>query len=124
MTPELASYAEFWPYYLSQHSRAATRALHLVGTSLGLLCLLGTALGGSPWLVALGLAVGYGCAWLGHFGFEHNRPATFGHPLWSFRADFQMYALMLTGRLGPELQRARALSPTGAGPALSAERAS
>ena len=60
------------------------------------------------WVVVAGAVVslvGYGAAWVGHFFVEHNRPATFQHPLWSFRGDYKMLALMLTGRLHAELAR-------------------
>ncbi len=98
------SFAEFWPYYLSEHSRPECRAMHYIGTS----CSLAAAVAGvvlSPWCLAAAPFAGYGFAWIGHFVFEKNRPATFDYPLWSFLADFKMYGLFMTGRLGPELAR-------------------
>ncbi|HZB90945.1 MAG TPA: DUF962 domain-containing protein [Stellaceae bacterium] len=107
MAPRFSSFAEFWPYYLSEHRRKGTRALHYLGTSLGVLLLLG-ALAGSDWrlLVAAPIA-GYGFAWLAHAAIEHNRPATFTYPLWSLRGDFVMLYYWATGRLGGELERAK-----------------
>ena len=100
------SFAEFWPYYLREHSRPATRALHVVGTTLSLLLFLSALALRSPALVLGALVCGYAFAWAGHFFVEHNKPATFKYPLWSFAADWKMWALALTGRLTPELQRA------------------
>jgi len=106
MTNRIANFAEFWLYYLREHSRPATRALHYFGTSL-VLALAAYALltGKLLLLIAMPLA-GYFFAWVGHFGIEKNRPATFTYPLWSLGADFKMWWMWLTGRLGPELQRA------------------
>ena len=100
------SFAEFWPYYLREHSRPATRALHVVGTTLSLLLFLSALALRSPALVLVALVCGYAFAWAGHLFVEHNKPATFKYPLWSFAADWKMWALALRGRLGPELQRA------------------
>ena len=101
-----ATFAEFWPFYLREHSRTGTRALHYVGTSL-VVTLAVTAVFTGKWrlLAALPLA-GYFFAWIAHFGHEKNRPATFTYPLWSLRADFRMWWMWLTGRLGPELEAA------------------
>jgi hypothetical protein len=101
----IESYDQFWPFYLREHSRAATRALHLFGTGLALLLLVAAAAMGNGWLVLLALGCGYGFAWAGHLLVEHNRPATFKHPWWSFRSDFRMFGLFVTGRLGAELRR-------------------
>jgi hypothetical protein len=102
----MRTFAEFWPFYLREHSQPATRVLHLVGTTLSLLLVLCALALRRPWLF-LGAAVcGYAFAWVGHFFVEHNRPATFKYPLWSLAADWKMWALALRGRLEPELRRA------------------
>jgi hypothetical protein len=110
MVPRLSSYEEFWPYYVSEHSLSTTRTLHFVGTALVLACL-GAGVLVSPWWLLVAPFAGYGFAWVGHFFFEHNRPATFTYPLWSLRGDFRMFRLILLGRMGPELERAATLYP-------------
>ena len=106
---EPRTYEEFWPFYVSQHMRPATRLLHFAGTTL-VLGALAAAVFVSPWWALAMPLVGYAPAWIGHFGFERNRPATFKYPLWSLRGDFRMYRLMLLGRMGPEIERARRLA--------------
>jgi hypothetical protein len=103
--PEPRSFEEFWPFYLSEHGRSGTRALHFTGTSLGLALLAAAVVLRRPALLAWALAGAYGFAWAGHFFVEKNRPATFRHPLWSLRGDFRMYGLFRRGRLGAELER-------------------
>jgi len=106
MEKRLTSYEEFWPFYVSQHLKASTRALHFFGSSL-VLGTLAAAIFVSPvWLLAAP-ACGYAPAWVAHFFFERNRPATFTYPLWSLRGDFRMFRLTLLGRMGPEVERAR-----------------
>ena len=106
MADRIESFAEFWPYYLREHSKPQTRALHYVGTSLVVL-IAAYALWSGHFLLLLAMPLaGYFFAWVGHFGVEKNRPATFTYPLWSLAADFRMYFAWLTGRLGPELERA------------------
>jgi hypothetical protein len=105
MRGEFGTYAGFWPVYLRAHSRPGNRRLHAIGTGVGLLLLAGAAGSGDWRLLPAAVAVGYGFAWAGHFLVEGNRPATFGHPLWSLFSDFRMLGLMLVGRLRPELDR-------------------
>ena len=94
-----ASFAEFYPFYLSEHSNRTCRRLHFVGTSLGLVMLLhALSTLDFRWVLA-GLVTGYAFAWIGHFAFEKNRPATFRYPLYSFIGDWAMYRDVLTGRL-------------------------
>lgn len=105
MAERYRSYAEFWPFYLREHARKGTRALHLAGTGIALLCLIAAAV---TWRWELALAAviaGYAFAWIAHLTVEKNRPATFTHPWWSLISDFRMFALFLRGRLGDELAR-------------------
>lgn len=95
----MSTFEEFWPVYLPAHSKTGTRVLHLVGTTLALACVAAAIATRIWWILAVAPVVGYGLAWIGHFCVEKNRPATFGHPLWSFLADFKMYGLFLAGRL-------------------------
>jgi len=100
------TFEQFWPYYLGEHSDPRTRALHIAGTTFAGLMALAWIATGFKSLLLLGLIGGYGLAWLAHFVIESNKPATFGYPLWSLRADFRMYRKWLTGSLGDELRRA------------------
>ena len=105
MAEKLQKYADFWPYYLGEHGKPATRGLHYFGTSLGLALLAAAIVAGNWWLLLVALISGYLFAWIGHYFVEHNRPATFTYPFWSLISDFRMYGYWLTGRLGGELER-------------------
>lgn len=103
--PRIQSYREFWPYYLAEHSRPATRRVHLVGTGIALALLAVALLGGGWWWLLGALVAGYGFAWFSHMTIEHNRPATFTYPLWSLASDFRMFFCFLAGRLQSEVDR-------------------
>jgi hypothetical protein len=94
-----ASFREFYPFYLSEHANRTCRRMHFVGITLVIACLVALALTGNPWWIPGALVAGYGFAWIGHLFFEHNRPATFRHPLYSFMGDWVMYRDLLTGRI-------------------------
>ena len=94
-----ASFGDFYPFYLSEHSQAATRRLHFLGSSLSLACLLALVVTGNLWWLVAGLVCGYGFAWFSHFAFEKNRPATFRQPLYSFMGDWKMFWQILTGQI-------------------------
>ena len=99
MSTRIASFAEFYQFYLTQHADRMCRRTHFIGSSLALMCLLFAVLTGRGGWVAAALVAGYGGAWIGHFFYEHNRPASFAQPWFSFRADWVMYWQMLTGKL-------------------------
>lgn len=94
-----ASFREFYPFYLSEHSNRVSRRLHFIG-SCGVLALVLVALTqGRPWLLLAALVCGYGFAWVGHFFFEKNRPATFKHPFYSFAGDWVMFKDIVVGKI-------------------------
>lgn len=96
---KFASFGEFYPYYLSEHADPTSRRLHVSGTLLAL-ALVVIALGARRWaLLAAAPLAGYGLAWVGHFFFERNSPATFRHPVYSLRGDLRMLYEVLTGRM-------------------------
>ena len=105
-TNRFTSFDQFWPYYLQEHAKPHTRALHYVGTTLVFAVAAYAVIGGNLWWLLAMPVAGYFFAWLAHFTIEKNRPATFTYPGWSLAADFKMYFLWLTGKLGPELEKA------------------
>lgn len=94
-----ASFADFYPYYLNEHRTVACRRLHFVGTALVLALLVLAVALRSPWPLVVIPLVGYGFAWIGHFFFDHNRPATFSHPFYSLVGDFVLFRDMIVGRI-------------------------
>ena len=101
----MEAFEDFWPFYVSQHLNRVNRRLHAAGTASAVL-LLAWAAAARRWEpLAAAPVVAYGLAWIGHFAFERNRPATFGHPLWSLVSDFRLFFLALSGRLAGELRR-------------------
>jgi len=93
------SFAEFYPFYLSEHEDQTCRRLHFAGTSLGLACLIIAVITLSLWPVLAGLVIGYAFAWVGHFFFEKNRPATFTYPFYSFAGDWVMWKDIIVGKI-------------------------
>ncbi|ANF87977.1 membrane protein [Pseudomonas antarctica] len=93
------SFAEFYPYYLSEHGNSTCRRLHFIGTTL-VIGILAYAIGRGSLGLLLALPIaGYSFAWVGHFFFEKNRPATFQHPFYSLLGDFVMYRDMIVGKV-------------------------
>ncbi len=100
MSKTFASFREFYPYYLGEHGNRVCRGLHFVGSALVLAMLAAMLVGALSWWWFFALpVVAYGFAWVGHFVFEKNRPATFIHPVWSFMGDWVMFKDMLIGRI-------------------------
>lgn len=99
------SFASFWPEYVRAHSHLGTRAIHLAGTLAGWALLIAAIALRHWWWIVLALIVSYALAWVSHFFVEHNRPATFEHPLFSWWADQKMVALMLAGKMNAEVRR-------------------
>lgn len=100
-TEQFETFWDFYPYYLSEHQNRTCRLLHVVGSTLVLVelcCLLIGVLNGWFWLLLP--ITGYGFAWVGHFFFEHNRPATFTYPVWSLMGDWVMFFEVITRRRG------------------------
>lgn len=98
-TPRYRSFREFYPFYLAEHANRVSRRLHFVGTSLVLVVLLAAAVTRHAWLVPVALGQAYAFAWVGHFFFEHNRPATFRYPVMSLLGDWRMWWEMLTRKI-------------------------
>ena len=117
----IESFDDFWPHYVHAHRDPRNRALHYAGTTAVLGTVAMATLTINPGWLLLAPVVGYGPAWIGHFVFEKNKPATFDHPLWSIRADFKMYFQAVRGRMSRKDQPIRgrdapdpARSPTAA----------
>ena len=91
-------FEDFWPFYLGEHADRTCRVLHLIGTTGAVVCVGLLLVTRDPSYVLAALLSGYSWAWVGHFGFEGNRPATFKHPLWSMRADIRMWWRTLVTR--------------------------
>jgi hypothetical protein len=93
------SFAKFYPFYLSEHANRTSRRLHFAGTSLGLVFALHALSTLNFWWLLAALTCGYAFAWVGHYFFEHNRPATFSYPFYSFLGDWVMWKDILTGKI-------------------------
>ena len=104
----IETYAEFWDFYVREHSQPLTRYLHFVGTMLSLVITVWIIRSGSWLYFPLTLIVGYAFAWFAHFYIELNKPATFKYPGWSFISDYKMVFYMLIGKMNGEVERVRA----------------
>ncbi|CAN5709048.1 DUF962 domain-containing protein [soil metagenome] len=105
MAARFRTYADFWPFYLREHAKASTRAVHYFGTIASAVVLIWAIATQNWWGLIAVPFLGYGPAWFGHFFIEKNRPATFEAPFWSLISDYRMCGLWLTGRLGHELMK-------------------
>ena len=101
----IKTYAEFWDFYVREHSLPLTRLLHFTGTSLGIALMIFFVARGQWYFFPVFFIVGYAFAWFAHFVVEKNRPASFKYPFWSFISDFKMMAYMVKGRMGREVAR-------------------
>ncbi|MGO9835462.1 MAG: Mpo1-like protein [Polyangiaceae bacterium] len=102
---DMATFDDFWPHYVHAHRHPVNRALHYAGTSAAIGSVAAAALTLNPaWLLVAPIA-GYAPAWVGHFVFEKNKPATFEHPLWSLRGDLKMFSLAVRGKMRAEVER-------------------
>lgn len=93
------SFRDFYPYYLGEHADVRCRRLHFAGSWVVLFALAMLLFTGRWWWLLLALVGGYGFAWVGHFVFEKNRPATFRHPVYSLMGDWAMFWDILRGRV-------------------------
>lgn len=99
MRMKYASFAEFYPFYLREHSNIHCRRMHFIGSLLVLVVVVGALIQGAWLWLVLAPVCGYGFAWIGHFVFEKNRPATFTHPFYSLCGDWVMFKDMLLGKV-------------------------
>lgn len=97
-TERYASFEAFYPFYIHEHSNQACRRIHVVGTGLVVAAFLIGVFTLNPWWFLAMPFIGYGFAWVGHFFFEKNRPATFKYPLWSLMGDFRLFWETVSGR--------------------------
>lgn len=92
------SFAEFYPFYIHEHSNQTCRRIHVVGSALVIVVAVTALVTMNPWWLLGMPLIGYGIAWVGHFFFEKNRPATFKYPLWSLMGDWRMFFETVTGQ--------------------------
>ena len=105
MADDIKTFDEFWPHYVRAHATKGNRTLHFMGTSAAMALLAAGLITKRRWLLLAAPIVGYGLAWTGHFVVEKNKPATFGHPVWSLQADFKMWAMILRGEMDAEVAK-------------------
>ena len=99
MKARFASFREFYPFYLGEHGDRRCRRLHFIGSLLVLASIVVAIATRNAWWLVGALLFGYGCAWIGHYVFEKNRPATFTHPFYSLAGDWMMFIDVLRGKV-------------------------
>ena len=109
------SFEEFWPFYVSQHSKKSTRTLHFIGSTLALGAVAAAVVTRRPALLLGAPLAGYGAAWISHFFVEKNKPATFTYPLWSLMGDARMWWKTVNGMMDAEAERVAASSESDSG---------
>jgi hypothetical protein len=97
--PTFRTFGDFYPYYLGEHANQTCRRLHFIGTSIAVVLILASVLTQRWWLLAVAILEGYAFAWVGHFFFEHNKPATFKHPWYSLMGDWRLWWDIVTRRI-------------------------
>jgi hypothetical protein len=105
MSERIQSFEEFWPFYVGEHRHPLNRALHYAGTTMAIGTVAAAAVTANPAWLLLTPVVGYGPAWVGHLLIEGNKPASWKHPVWSFRADLKMLAMAIEGKMAAEVER-------------------
>ncbi|MFT5764644.1 MAG: hypothetical protein ACI8X3_002075 [Saprospiraceae bacterium] len=105
MEKQYQTLKEFYPYYLTEHSNYTSRALHFIGTGLFIGLVIYAAIAGPLWLLAIAPVCAYGFAWVGHFGFEKNKPASLRYPLLSLASDFIMFYHILTFQISKKMKK-------------------
>jgi hypothetical protein len=113
MSERIRTFEEFWPFYVREHSKKATRTIHFIGTTAVLGCVAYAAVRRKAWPLLVAPVVGYGPAWFSHFFIEGNKPATFQYPLWSLRADLIMWSKIARGTMDEEVARVLAQPENG-----------
>jgi hypothetical protein len=93
------NFRDFYPFYLGEHANRTCRRLHFAGTSIAVALLIVATATRSWWLIAVAFLQGYALAWIGHFFFEHNHPATFKHPVFSLMGDWRLWWDILSGKI-------------------------
>lgn len=95
---QFRTFADFYPFYLGEHTNSVSRRLHFIGTSIAFVLLVTALVTQLWWLLAAALVQGYAFAWVGHFFFEHNKPATFKYPRLSFMGDWRLWWEIVSGK--------------------------
>ncbi len=113
---DIKSFEDFWPHYVRAHANKTNRRLHFAGTTAAMALVAGGVLTRRIWPILVAPVVGYGFAWVGHFFVEGNIPATFGHPLYSLKADFVMWKKILEGSMDGEVEKYTRSAPEPAEP--------